>query len=173
MKWFAFWQRDGNPVAARLPATEQRGRMVQQLCEVGNFVQSFRMKLRFGELSRAPLRLLRFQLQDETVECEWLARSSDNWDVDQPAANRERTETRQALEGAIAIRAWVFRILPEVQSAVFRVYRQSGEAPTELIMTGSATREEPKVQVLSLAMRAKLYGFQFCLNNGILGALCA
>ena len=38
---------------------------MKQLLEVGSFLRSLRARMRFGELSRAPLRLLRLQLQAE------------------------------------------------------------------------------------------------------------
>jgi hypothetical protein len=84
-------------------------RLLQTLDEIGSFARSFRTKLRFGELSRAPLRLLRFQLQGKDVECDWIARVSDEWDHDLPTAKREFAATQQALEDSLAVRAWLFR----------------------------------------------------------------
>jgi hypothetical protein len=41
------------------------------------------------------------------------------------------------------------------------------DAPPELIITGTVRRSEPvRSNVNSLAMRAKLCGFQFCLDDG-------
>ena len=152
---------------------DQGKHLLVTLDQIGNFVRAFRTKLRFGELSRAPLRLLRFQLQDETVECDWLARRPDEWDEDLPAFNRQITETQQALEDSLAVRTWLFRTLPGVKSATVRVFRETRGPEPELIMLGEVTREEPEVKVLSVAMRAKLYGFQFWLNNGIMEPLSA
>ena len=147
--------------------------LLQTLDQIGNFVRTFRTKLRFGELSRAPLRLLRFQLQGEMVECDWMARRPDEWDEDLPTLKRQITETQQALEDSLAVRTWLFRTLPGIKSATVRVFRETGDPEPELIMIGEVTREEPEVKVLSVAMRAKLYGFQFWLSNGIMERLSA
>lgn len=147
--------------------------LLHTLAQIGNFVRTFRTKLRFGELSRAPLRLLRFQLQGEMAECDWMARRSDEWDAHLPALKRQITETQQALEDSLAVRTWLFRTLPGIKNATVRVFRETGDAEPELIMVGEVTREEPEVKVLSVAMRAKLYGFQFWLNNGIMERLSA
>ena len=66
-----------------------------------------------------------------------------------------------------------FDALPQVESAVLRAFRSSAaREPPELILTGAAGREAPPIlRVSSLVMRAKLYGFQFELEDGILQAL--
>ena len=148
------------------------GTLMEDICELGDFIRRLRTKMRFGELSRAPLRLLRLQLRNDAVECEWMARAADPWDADLPASLRERHVSLQALQDAIAIRELLLSILPGIQTGVIRVYRQSeGETP-ELVIAGSVNREEQSAwRIPSLAMRAKLCGFQFCLENGVLEAL--
>ena len=149
---------------------EVRG-LVTQLSQIGWFIRSLRIQMRFGALSRAPLRLLRLELQGDVVECEWMARPPDPWDADLPPAIGEHNASLQALEDALAVRELLFYLLPGVDGAIFRVYRPSTHDQPELIITGTVTREDPNVKVLSLAMRAKLCGFRFWLDEGILGTL--
>lgn len=136
--------------------------------ELGEFLRGLRRQLRFGELSRAPLRLMRFQLNDGSAECDLIARPADKWDADLPHGIRERHWTLQALEDAMAIRKLLFSTLPDLNSAEVRVYRQSTAESVELIITGTITREESGVRVVSPVMRAKLCGFRFCLDDEIL-----
>jgi len=62
----------------------------------------------------APLRLLRLELYGETVECDWVARPADPWDMDLAPSVSERHASAQALDDAIAIRELLFRLLPDV-----------------------------------------------------------
>jgi hypothetical protein len=145
--------------------------VVTQLRQVGDFVRRLRTQMRFGALSRAPLRLLRFEWKGDVVECEWMARPPDPWDADLPHHVGEHNASLQALQDAMAVRELLFHALPGIESAQFRVYRQSTLEEPELIITGTVTREEPGIQVLSLAMRAKLCGFRFWLGAGTLEKL--
>src|SRR5690242_1587234 len=52
--------------------------------EAAIFVRGVRKKLRAGELSREPLKLLRLEWVPERVECDWLMRPADAWDKDLP-----------------------------------------------------------------------------------------
>ncbi len=144
---------------------------MKQLWEFGNFVRGVRARMRFGELSRTPLRLLRLQLQDEKAECDWVARPADPWDSALERIVRDRQASSQALHDAIRIREMLFDALPEVRNAELRAYRQSAREPPHLIISGMVTREigtgNPK-KVTSLAMQAKLYGFKFWLDDGVL-----
>ncbi|HKR85281.1 MAG TPA: hypothetical protein VJS37_14075 [Terriglobales bacterium] len=136
------------------------------------FVRKVRYRMRFGELSRAPLKLLRVEVREHSAECEWLARASDPWDRDVPAETRSKNETFQALHDALTVRELLFSTIPEIRSAKVNVYRQTHWESRELVITGAVSREdEPPPRVSSLVMRAKLYGLQFRLQDGVLGPL--
>jgi hypothetical protein len=143
---------------------------MRALWELGYFVRAMRREMRFGELSRAPLRLLSLEWRSDSIKCEWMARPADVWDADLSRSIRERTVTEQALKDAIAIRDLLFSVLPGITSANLRVYRE-GEPP-ELVIAGSVTRDSPALSgIRSLAMRVKLCGLHFHLENGKLEPL--
>jgi len=145
--------------------------MMRHLCEIGDFVRRMHIHSRFGELSRARLKLLRFELRGSEAECNLLARPADPWDAGLPAEVADRNVSAQALKDAISVRALLFCALPDLSKVVMRVYRRSGES-FELVITGVVRRdEEAPATVRSLAMRAKLYGLKFWLDNGILESL--
>jgi hypothetical protein len=122
--------------------------------------------MRFGEFSRAPLRLLRLELRGDSVECDWVARPADVWDAGLRRPIRDRNESLQALADAMTMRDLLFEALPDVESAVLRAFRQPAREPPELIILGTVNREAPSVlRVGSIVMRAKLYGFCFCLED--------
>jgi hypothetical protein len=151
---------------------EEEGTMMRHLCQIGDFVRRLRVQARVGELSRAPLRLLRLQLCGDTAECDWMARPADAWDADLPKSVGDRNASAQALKDAIAVRDLLFGVLPDLNAAAFRVYRQSADSQVELIIAGSVNRgERAPAVVRSLAMRAKLFGLQFWLDEGILETL--
>lgn len=135
--------------------------------EVADFVRGLRREMRFGELSRAPLRLLRLELSGESLACDWMARPADIWDVDLRPPVKNRNESLQALADAIAVRDLAFDTLPDLQMAVLRAFRpSSAREPPELIIVGSIHRDDPEVyERASLVMRAKLSGFHFCLEG--------
>jgi len=140
--------------------------------DTSEFVRKIRSQLRFGERSRAPLRLVRLELREDLAECEWLARANDPWDLDLPSALREENETFQALRDALTVREFLFSSLPEIRCAMFRVYRQPVQQSPELIITGTVSRdEEPPLRISSLVMRAKLCGLRFTLSDGAFESL--
>ncbi len=144
---------------------------MRPLWDASDFFRRAHRQLRFGELSRAPLRLLRFELRGELAECEWIARPPDPWDADLAPGIAERNQTCQALRDTIAIRELMFDMIAEIKTAKLRVYRQSGTS-AELIITGTVTREDrPPLRVSSVAMQAKLCGLHFTLEDGVLEAL--
>ncbi len=135
--------------------------------DASEFLRKIRTQLRFGERSRAPLRLLRLELRDDMAECEWLARANDPWDVDLPPAVQEENELFQALRDALTVRKFLFASLPEIRCAMFKVYRQVVQKSPELIITGTVSREdEPPPRIASLVMQAKLCGLRFNLSDG-------
>ena len=145
---------------------------MRELWRIADFGRAIRRELRFGELSRARLQLLRLEWKSDSAECEWMARPADEWDVDLTPRVREEHETLQALKDAIAVRELMFSALPGVESATLRVFRQSATGAPYLIMTGTVTRgQEIPRNVSSTAMRARLLGFRFWLEDGILEAL--
>jgi hypothetical protein len=147
-------------------------RLARLLSEIGLFVRAQKIQMRFGELSRAPLRLLRFELRGETAECDWLARPADKWDADVARCVYESNVSTQALKDVMDVRELLFSALPEVESASLRVFRNSVAGEPELIITGKVTRDQEKMRrVSSLAMRAKLLGLHFWLQDGVLEAL--
>ncbi len=145
---------------------------MRQLWQVADFIRGVRREMRFGELSRAPLRLLRFELRTGTAECDWMLRPADAWDANVSSSVRDRNESLQALADAIAVRSMLLNALPEIESAVLRAFRQPVREPPELVILGAISREAPEVhRVCSLAMRAKLLGFCFCFEDGFLRPL--
>lgn len=145
---------------------------MQPLWEVADFARKLRREMRFGEISRAPLRLLRVELRSDALECDWIARLADIWDSSLRRPERDRNESHQILLDAIAVRNLVFDAFPKIDCAVLRAFRQSARERPEMILLGTVSRELPDVRrVSSLAMRAKLYGFCFSLEDWFLRPL--
>lgn len=67
------------------------------------------------------------------------------------------------------MRELIFRAFPRVQSAELKTYRESQSEELVLMMTGSVQREtEVSPRIVSLVMQAKLFGFRFFLESGVL-----
>jgi hypothetical protein len=142
---------------------------MKSLRNAAEFVRSARKKLRVGEHSREPFKLLRVEWRAECVECDWLMRAADPWDVDLPPRLARENETLQALRDALELRKMIFNSFPSVMKAELRMYRVDADHQHELMMTGSVARtNEVLERVASIVMRAKLCGFQFTLASGAL-----
>ena len=151
------WRREGRPWLA------------EQFLNVSQFLRGMRIRLRHGELTRAPLKLLRLNIVGEIVKCDWLARPSDEWDRDLAPDLRDRHASLQALKDAINVRALLFETMPDVDTADLRVYRETANFQREMIITGCVQRNDHSSRSIhSLAMRAKILGFRFQLENDIL-----
>jgi len=147
---------------------------MKELWEAGEFVRKLRNRQRFGELSRAHLRLLRLELKSDTAEFEWLARPADVWAANLPGHIRDRDASMQAVRDAMALREMFFATLSWIDTAEFRTYRQEAREPPRLVISGTVTRDEPAVpRVTSPVMKAKLCGFHFQMDDGVLVPLDA
>ena len=160
---------NSSSAAGRRKGLNGQGEIVRYLCEIADFVRRLRIHRRFGELSRAPLRLLRFELCGDIAQCEWMARPPDLWDMGLPPTVGERHASKQALQDALSIRDLLFYALPDLHSVEIRVYREAANETPALIIAGRLTPEASAPRaVRSVAMRAKLLGLRFGLSEGIL-----
>jgi hypothetical protein len=142
------------------------------LLDAADFLRRAHRRMRFGELSREPLELLRLEWKRESLECDWLMRPADPWDVDLSPRLVEENQTFQALRDALMLRNIVFASFPGVDSAELRMFRIGADGLPELVMSGSVVRtNEILERVASIAMRARLCGFRFTLNEGPLEKL--
>jgi hypothetical protein len=144
-------------------------RLAKRPCGVGLFARSLRLKMRYGDLTRAPLRLIRFQLKERVAECDWIARVPDPWDAGLRPEIGQRHASLQALKDAVDVRGLLFEMLPDVDAAYLRIYRETPVRTRELIISGHVHRIAHSFRsVHSIAMRAKLLGFRFSLENDLL-----
>lgn len=142
------------------------------LWKFADFGRAVRRRMRFGNLSRAPIKILRVEWQADFIACDWLARAADEWDADLASRVGDGNASLQALQDAIAIRQMLFAEWPHVEQAQLRAFRQRTDGTRELIITGTVTRDgEISRHIVSTAMRAKLLGFQFWFEGGSLTAL--
>ncbi len=133
------------------------------------FFHSMRSQMRFGEFSRLPIEVTRFQVQGDSAECDWFMRRPDPWDAQLPPRLQQEHRTKQALSDALKIRELIFLGFPPVQRAGLRMYRPVKGAEPELMLLGEVERETGGLgRVASLVMRARLYGFRFSLTGGVL-----
>ncbi len=145
---------------------------MKTLVDVAEFVRRVHRRMRFGQFSREPLRLLRLEWKGNELECDWLMRPADPWDVDLPARAVEENQTLQALRDALHLRNIVFASFPAVDNAELRMFRIGADGLPELVMSGSVVRaNEILERVASIAMRARLCGFRFTQDEGSLERL--
>lgn len=142
---------------------------MNNLLDAADFLRRARRKMRYGEFSREPLELLRLEWKGNALECDWIMRPVDRWDVDLPARVVEENQTLQALRDALRLRNIVFESFPRVDSAELRMFRIGADNVPELVMSGSVVRTtEILERVASIAMRARLCGFRFIQGDGSL-----
>ena len=139
-----------------------------------DFLAKARRKMRFGDYSREPLKLLRLQWTEVRVECDWVMRPPDAWDKFLPKPLAEKHQTHQALRDAMNLRDVLFESFPKAALADLRMFRSDGDEHSQLMLTGTVARSnEIMHRVPSVAMRAKLCGFRFTLTQGVLESLHA
>lgn len=145
---------------------------MRELLDAADFIGRTRRKLRFGDFSREPLLLLRFEWRGETVECDWLMRAPDPWDKDLPEHAASEHQTLQALRDALRLRDAIFCSFATVSHADLQMFRTDAEHRLELVMTGSTSRtDEELYRVPSVAMRARMCGFRFNMVGGELESI--
>ena len=121
------------------------------------FFHALRSQMRFGEFSRLPIHVHRFEICDDSAECDWFMRPPDPWDSHLSPRKQQEHLTEQALRDALKIRELIFRGFRQVRCAGLRMYRQQEGADPELMMVGDVERETHGLHdVASLVMRAKL-----------------
>jgi hypothetical protein len=146
-----------------------RIRLAEQICNVSQFLGRVRMQLRYGELTRAPLKPLRFAVLADRVECDWLARPQDPWDADLQPGTGLRHASLQTLRDAIDVRSLIFQSFPTLETAYVRIYRDSPDNQQAMIVTGCVQRNDNSSRRLhSLSMRARVLGFRFQLEDDVL-----
>jgi hypothetical protein len=142
------------------------------LLDTADFLRRAQRRMRYGDLSRNPMQLLRLEWQGSWAECDWLMRPADPWDRDLPAHLVEEHETLQALRDALGLRNLIFESFAGLNHAELRMFRTKGNHQPELMMTGSLQRsDEVLLRVGSIAMQAKLCGFRFSLAEGVLESM--
>lgn len=140
--------------------------------EIARFLSRTRRQMRSGELSREPLQLLRVEWKGDLVECDWLMRPVDPWDVDIPAQLASENQILQALRDALELRKIIFRSFPAVSFARLRMFRADENHSLELVMTGNVNRwDEEFHRVPSVMMRAQMCGFRFTVADGAMRGL--
>lgn len=145
---------------------------MNELLDAMEFLGKTRRRLRCGESSREPLKLLRLEWKESVVECDWLMRAPDAWDAFLPKSISDQHVSIQALRDALSLREMVFRTFPRIQCAELRMFRRKQDGSFELMMAGTVKRSDEILQrVPSVAMRARLCGFRFTLAQGVLESL--
>ena len=114
---------------------------MKTIAELGNLIRQVRSRIKYGELSRAPLDLLRIEVHGGQADCNWLARRLDVWDASLLRNRGTQLASEQALRDAIGVGQLLFDFLPDVHEAQLRAFRQSAREPPDLIITGKLRRE--------------------------------
>jgi hypothetical protein len=99
--------------------------MIKQFCDIRDTMFRLQMQLRFGRLSRAPLRILRLEWKGDHANCDWVARAQDAWDDQLMERVGKSNAATQALEDAIVVRDLLFCTLRSISSARLRVYERA------------------------------------------------
>jgi hypothetical protein len=147
---------------------------MKELWEAGEFIRKLRQRLFFGDLTRGHLRMLRLELKDDKAQFDWMARPSDVWASNLPGHIRDRDASLQAVQDAVALREMFFVTLPGIETAEFRAFRREARETPRLIIAGTVTRDSPaEPRLSSPVMRAKLCGFHFQMDDGVLVPLDA
>lgn len=145
---------------------------MNELFDITEFLGRTRRKLRFGEFSRAPFKLLRLEWKESEVDCDSLMRAPDAWDAFVSKSVSDQHVSIQALKDALLLRELVFRSFSGTECANLRMFRSTPGGCLELMMTGTVKRsDEILPRVPSIAMRARLCGFRFTLVQGVLKSL--
>ncbi len=145
---------------------------MKNIFEAADFLRDIRRKMRFGELSRAPLQLLRLEVTESMVKCDWYMRPADEWDDNLCADVRENNQSMQAFLDAMRVRELLFATFQDIPVAELRVFRRSDEEAPELVMAGTVCREdEVPTRIGSVVMQAILLGFRFSFSDGVLMAM--
>lgn len=145
---------------------------MKNIFEAADFLRDSRRKMRFGELSRAPLHLLRLEVTESIVKCDWYMRPADEWDDALPTAVRDNNQSMQVFLDAMRVRELLFATFREISVAELRVFRPSDGEASELVMAGTVRREdEVPTRIGSIVMQAILLGFRFTFSNGTLMAM--
>ena len=152
--------------------SEAEGDLFMQLRHASHFLRDLRYRLRYGELSRAPLKLLRFQITTDVVECDWMARSHDRWDMDPSRKVQQRHASLQALRDTLDIRALLFESFPRSEVVSVRALRETADYKRELIVSGCLYNNDNTARgVNSVVVRAKNLGLRFRLEDDVLQAI--
>jgi hypothetical protein len=151
---------------------KQGAHKVTEILETGNFIRRVRSAMRLGKFSRERLNLMRIEVRTNEAACDWIARPVDIWDADLPRHIRERHYAMQTIEDALTMREILFDTFGGIHAAELRAYQRSDHDEPELVMTGTAYRnDEQPARTIATAMRAKLLGFRFSLTDGALERL--
>ena len=145
---------------------------MNELLDAMEFLGKTRRRLRFGKLSRVPLKLLRLEWKVTSVDCDWLMRPADPWDKCLPNSVADKHVSIQALRDALLLREMVFKAFPNIERAELRMFRATEDGGLEVMLMGTLSRSDEILQrVPSVAMRAKMCGFRFSLAQGVLESL--